>query len=489
MESKEKKTGSFDDELNARNIELKDKRDELLKDGVRVTLNDIVESIESHQDEFTKLMIGKIQTKAIRNLTADILVEATKGRMIVPHFSPSPLKSSPVWVFVGTHWSEVPNPQITRDFICDCCHKMGLDNMFINDDAFIDKLRKQVEHMLSKYPYQERKERVALLNCLNGTLEISADGQPRLRPHRREDYFRYVLPYKYNPQADCPRFRQYLGEVLLETGKGTAVIEYIASCFVPWLHIEKILALLGGGSNGKSVLIRVIEGLFGKEAVSHENMHDLTTNETHRANIERKLVNMATENDGKINDAIFRALASGEPVTCRKYYSQPYEMNEYAKLIFSFNEMPKVKSLLANKRRWMLVKFDVTISEEDADMDLDEKLSAELPGILNMVLEVLPGLLERKKFSKNEALDAALRELEFHNDPVLQFIRMRCETGPSISCKGSELHKALKDYLAENGYSIISNQAFYNRLRELGHEIPQDGHQPTFNIKVVRYED
>ena len=63
MELKEKKTGSFDDELNARNIELENKRDELLKDGVRVTLNDIVESIESHQDEFTKLMIGKIQTK------------------------------------------------------------------------------------------------------------------------------------------------------------------------------------------------------------------------------------------------------------------------------------------------------------------------------------------------------------------------------------------------------------------------------------------
>ena len=489
MNLNEKETETFGDELNAQNIELENKRDELLKDGVRVTLNDIVESIESHQDEFTKLMIGKIQTKAIRNLTADILVEATKGRVIVPHYSTSPLKSSPVWVFVGTHWSEIPAPQITRDFIRDCCHKMKLDDMFINDDGFIDKLRKQVEHMISKYPYQERKERVALLNCLNGTLEISADGQLKLRPHRREDYFRYVLPYKYNPQANCPNFRHYFEDVLPERGKQTAVLEYIASCFAPWLHIEKILALLGSGSNGKSVLIRVIEGLFGKEAVSHENMHDLTTNETHRANIERKLVNMATENEGKINDAIFRALASGEPVTCRKYYSQPYEMSEYAKLIFSFNEMPRVKSLLANKRRWMLVKFDVTISEEDADMDLDEKLAAELPGILNMVLEVLPGLLKRKKFSKNEVLDAAVSEMEIHNDPVLQFIKMRCETGPSVSCKGSELHKAFKDYLVENGHRIMSNREFYTRLRELKHEIPQDGHQPTFNVKVVRYED
>ena len=92
MDSNKKETTTFGDELNAQNIELENKRDELLKDGVRVTLNDIVESIESHQDEFTKLMIGKIQTKAIRNLTADILVEATKGRVIVPHYSTSPLK-------------------------------------------------------------------------------------------------------------------------------------------------------------------------------------------------------------------------------------------------------------------------------------------------------------------------------------------------------------------------------------------------------------
>lgn len=478
-------------------VELKEKADELainraslLKNGGKVVLQSALERIELRQGDFTPLMIGKIQTKAIQNLTASILVDAAKGLMLVPHYSPSTEKSSPVWVYVGTHWVEVPDPQIIRDFICDGCHKMGLHDMFVNDVKFIDRLIKQIEHMLSRHPeLPDMMGGVTFINFLNGTLEVAADGQRSLRPHRREDFFRYVLPYNYDPDAECPRFLKFLDEVLPDQSTHLPILEYIAYCFVPWLRIEKILGFLGNGANGKSTLIRLIERLLGKESVTHESLHDLTTNETHRANIELKLANLSTENEGHINTAAFRTLVSGEPISCRKYYSQPYEMEQYAKMIFSFNEMPKVKSLLANQRRWMLAKFDVIFSEEEADADLDDKLESELSGIMNLVLDTLPALIQRKKFTKSVGIEHSVKEMEYSNDPILQFLDMRCESGPGISGKGSTLHRAFNDYAVENGYRIMSNQAFYKRLRELGHSIPDNGHQPTFDIKVVRYED
>ena len=152
--------------------------------------------------------------------------------------------------------------------------------------------------------------------------------------------------------------------------------------------------------------------------------------------------------------------------------------------------MPKIKSTLANMRRWLLVKFNVYISEEQADMDLGEKLAQELPGILNLVLSVLPDLLKRKKFSRSEEIDRAVNEMEYDNDPVLQFITLRCDAKPEYSTKGSELFKGFCDFCIQNNIpNDLKNQGFYKRLEALGHKPFMDNNQKAFHIRIVRYED
>ena len=390
-------------------------------------------------------------------------------------------------MFVGTHWEVIDNDQIFFDFVRDACTKMELSEEFVDDVPFFKKVKKQVELKLSRHTETEDDDNVVLVNFINGTLAIHRDGTRYLRPHRREDFFRYVLPYPYDPQAECPRFLQFMDEVLPDQGVHKPIFEYIASCLVPWLHEEKVMAFLGCGSNGKSKLINTIEKLFGENGVAHENLYDLTRDEVHRSNIEGKLINVATENDGCIKSAAFKTLASREPISCKRLYSQPYTMKQYARLLFAFNEMPKIKGGHANMRRWLLVKFVVRISEDQADLELEEKLARELSGIMNKVLDVLPELLERKKFSKSEAMEQAGRELEIGNDDVLQFIDDRCETNTATLTKGTELFKAFCEYCQQNKLPEITIREFYRRLEEKYQSKP-DGHQKAFNIKLVRYE-
>lgn len=477
----------FENELNAKSSELEIQRKEMLKKGVKLTLQDIVDKIESHTEEITALMIGKIQKAKLQNLAACVIAEGTDGRLRVPAFSEQNDKTSPVWVFVGTHWEVIDDDQLFFDFIRNACTKMGLGTEFVDDVLFFKKLKKQVELKLSRHTETDEDENVVLVNFINGTLVIHRDGTRYIRPHRREDYFRYVLPYCYDPLAECPRFLQCMDEVLPNQGVHKPILEYIASCLVPWLHEEKVMAFLGSGSNGKSILIKTIEKLFGENGVAHENLYDLTRDEVHRANIEGKLINVATENEGRINSAAFKTLASREPISCKKLYSQPYTMKQYARLLFAFNEMPKIKGGHANMRRWLLVKFDVRISEEQADLDLEEKLACELSGIMNLVLDVLPELLKRKKFSKSEAMEQAVRELEVGNDDVLQFVEDRCETNTSTLTKGTELFKAFCEYCQQNKLPEITIREFYRHLEEKYQPKP-NGHQKAFNIKVVRYE-
>lgn len=478
---------SLGQELDAKAQKLENQRNEMLKKGVKLTLQDIVSKIESHTEEITALMIGKIQKAQLQNLASSVIAEGADGRVRVPTFSEPSDKTSPVWVFVGTHWEVIDNDQLFFDFIRDACTKMGLGNEFVDDVSFFKKVKKQVELKLSRHTETEEDDSVVLVNFINGTLVIQRDGTRYIRPHRCEDFFRYVLPYCYDPLAECPRFLQCMDEVLPDQGVHKPILEYIASCLVPWLHEEKVMAFLGSGSNGKSILIKTIEKLFGENGVAHENIYDLTRDEVHRANIEGKLINVSTENDGYIKSAAFKTLASREPISCKKLYSQPYTMKQYARLLFAFNEMPKIKGGHANMRRWLLVKFDVRISEEQADLELEEKLARELSGIMNLVLDVLPELLERKKFSKSDVMEQAVRELEVGNDDVLQFVEDRCETGTQTLTKGTELFKAFCEYCQQNKLAEISIREFYRRLEEKYQSKP-DGHQKAFNIKVVRYE-
>jgi putative DNA primase/helicase len=50
-----------------------------------------------------------------------------------------------------------------------------------------------------------------LLNTLNGTLHLDTG---ELHSHCREDYLTKLVHVEYHPEAECPRWREYIGEVL-----------------------------------------------------------------------------------------------------------------------------------------------------------------------------------------------------------------------------------------------------------------------------------
>jgi len=457
------------------------------KDGVKIVIEEIKQDIEPLNFDFGSM---KIQKQDLMNLVAKQIARACNGRMLIPHMALAKDKTSPVWIYVGTHWEEIPDTQIFYDFVSEACLKMGLSEDLADNVTFFKDLCKVVEKKLSKYPRMRNTDGIVLVPMLNGVLEIDSEGHRLVRPHRREDFLRYVLPFNYDETAQCPRFMTFLDEVLPNKDVQLVVLEYFAYCLVPWLHIEKLMAFLGGGSNGKSKLLEVLEGLFGKSSVAHESLHDLTYDATHRANIEGKLVNICTENEGKIKGSILRTMVSGETITCKKLYSQPYETNNYGKLLFAFNEMPNIKSTEANMRRWILVKFNVHITEEQADTELGEKLAKELPGILNLVLSVLPDLLKRKKFTKCDTIDNAVKELEYENDPVMQFVSQRCEANNSYKTKASDLFKCFCEFCIQNNIpNELKNQGFYKRLEALGHQGFMENNQKNYPLRIVRYED
>ena len=81
------------------------------------------------------------------------------------------------------------------------------------------------------------------------------------------------------------------------------------------------------------------------------------------------------------------------------------------------------------------------------DYELDGKLAAELPGILNWALDGLDLLKINGRFYEPPACVMAKRDIIHGSDPIRGFGSEACEFDPAYSCSKDDLFAAYVDLL------------------------------------------
>ncbi len=371
-------------------------------------------------------------------------------------------------IYDGKKWAEIPSEEF-MDFLGNVALKMGVDVLEAKYHRF--KLDLLNQFVASSYlPISFEEEPTVKLNCQNDTLHIT-DGEVELKAHNPNDNMKYVLPFEYNPLADCPMFKQFLNEVLPDKSKQNVLAEYLGSIFIKnkVLKLEKMLLLYGGGSNGKSVVFEVLNALLGEENVSSYSLESLTldTNGYYRAMIGKKLVNYASEISTKINVNVLKQLASGEPLDAREPYGKPFMVRDYAKLIFNANQLPdRVENTEGFFRRFLIIHFDQTIPESKQDRQLSQKIiENELPGVLNWILAGLNRLLAQKGFTHSLAVERALKKYKAESDSVYLWMfenDWSSSEGDYITLQ--QAFNYYREYCMASGYYYIDKTKFRKAL-------------------------
>ncbi|MGO3181229.1 MAG: DNA primase family protein [Aequorivita sp.] len=377
-------------------------------------------------------------------------------------------KNGFIYLFNSNYWNETDKEQF-QFFLGSVALKMGVNKFKGKIHTFKDELYKQF--LSDAYlPTPKTDKNSVLINTQNGTFEISPKNRG-LREFRQKDFITHQLPFEYEPEAKAPLFQKYLDEVLPDPDKQKVLAEYFGYVFIrpSVLKLEKMLILYGTGANGKSVLFEIINALLGMENVTNYSLQSLTNeNGYYRAKIANKLVNYASEINGKLESDIFKQMASGEPVEARLPYGDPFTLYEYAKLIFNCNTLPHdVEHTNAFFRRFLIVGFDVTIPEEKQDKELSQKIiSSELSGVFNWILLGLERLLAQKKFSRCAAIDNALNDFKKDSDSVKMFID---EFEYQIEVEGftmiKDLYNHYRSFCIEDGCRPVNKSNFMKRLR------------------------
>ena len=363
--------------------------------------------------------------------------------------------------YVKDHWHEVTSDEAQRalgEFAEAVGHK-------IREARFFRVREMLLQQIMTVSPMLQRPQGRTIVNFNNGTLHIQLNGED-LFPHDKSNAFTYVLPFAYEPTVESPMFQQYLDRVLPDTESQTVLAEFFGWIFLRDLKIEKMLMLYGHGHNGKSVIFDILTALLGEENISHLGMDSLKSPES-RLPIVGKLLNYGSEVSGTVKPDIIKKAASGEPLEFRKLYGDLFTTDNYSRLAFNANNLPPdVEHTAGYFRRFLIIPFEETITEDEKDPDLASKIIAdELPGVMNWILDGMKRLRSARKFSPCRKSEQCLNRYQHESDTTAQFID---EDGyePCMDSRVSklELFGRYREYCQLNGYKSLGKRKFNERL-------------------------
>lgn len=280
------------------------------------------------------------------------------------------------------------------------------------------------------------------------------------------------IPHNYNPNAYSEVADKTLNKVACQDKQIRALLEeVIGYTFYRRNELRKAFILTGEKANGKSTFIDMIANLLG-----HENIVGLDLNELgdrfKTAELFGKLANLGDDigDDFISNPAVFKKVVSGDIVNAERKGQNPFDFANYAKMIFSANEIPRIKDKTgAVLDRLIIVPFNAKFSKTDPDFDpyIKDKLRSEevMEYLINIGIEGLRRVLSNKGFTVSNSIKESIDDYNLTNNPILQYLS---EEGVRRSdLLGEEVKEFYRQYQAfcySNGYSPVAQKEFTRQV-------------------------
>lgn len=237
------------------------------------------------------------------------------------------------------------------------------------------------------------------------------------------------ISVNYNPGAYSEVMDKTLNKICCNDKQLRLLIEeMIGYCLFRRNELGKCFILTGDGSNGKSTLLDIMNEFLGEENIASVDLKELK-DRFKTFQLEGKLANIGDDisNQRITDDSVFKKLVTGQKVNVERKGKDPFDFNNYSKLIFSANDVPEIDYTSGGlKRRIEIIPFNAKFTKKDPDYDpfiIDKLLSEQsLEYLLKIALQGLDRVLFNRSFTVVESVEKAKKEFEINNNPVLAFL-------------------------------------------------------------------
>ena len=311
-----------------------------------------------------------------------------------------------------------------------------------------------------------------LLNVQNGTIDLKTR---ELLPHRRSDLITKIVPVEYDPDAECPKWLEFLYTIM---GNDDEMVNYL--CRVAGYTLtgdagEQCLFIFhGSGQNGKSTYLNVMQSILDDYALQTGfDTFTIKKNEGIRNDIARmktaRLVVAIEAGDGKrLDEQVVKQLTGGDKVTARFLHQEHFEFRPQFKVVLAANHRPTIYDQnLAIWRRIRLIPFDVTISDAARINNYERVLLEEKQGILNWMVF---GCLEWQQagLATPERVKVATEEYRSEMDVLEDFLDSHCTVGDGLKVTHGILYAAYEGWCEESKEKPFKTRTFAKMMQSRG---------------------
>ena len=289
------------------------------------------------------------------------------------------------------------------------------------------------------------------LNTVNGTIDLRTGA---LGPHRSEDLLSRLILIRFDTNATCPQFMDFLYRIMgshadaseAENASAEQLVTYLQKVFgcAATGKPEKLLFILHGeGNNGKTTLIEIIRDALGDREYAGQVQVDslmvrpqeaLASNAINAdlADLQgcRFVSSSEVERGQRLSLGRVKQLTGLGQIKARRTRENMFTFAPTYKLFLDCNQRPVITD--PNDAIWNRVKcipFRVQIPEREIDRDLPAKLRAELPGILRWIVEGAV-LYYREGLGDPPDVSVATEQYRQDSDRLKEFFADRCFVAP-----------------------------------------------------------
>lgn len=333
------------------------------------------------------------------------------------------------------------------------------------------------------------------VSSVNGILDLDAVFKKRpleewMIEHSSEWFSAFRLDYAFDPNAECPKWIDYMEYCMEGDQEKIAILQEWAGYLLTGSNdLQKFLVLEGEGGNGKTVFFSGMTAMLGEDNVSHVSIEnfggrfELGTTIGKSANISGD----AGEIDG-IAEGVLKQFTGGDIMQFDRKNLSPISARPTAKLMAAWNGRPRIKDKsMGLWRRMLLVPFNRKIEDHRKVLGMDTPgwwlKQGEAPGILLWAIAGLYRLRQQGGFTRSSSVEAALMEYREESNPAMRFLTEKVSLLPpdilaresekdlseQIGVRADDLYLRYKEWCREESVMPLAKQNFGKQIvRQFG---------------------
>ena len=403
--------------------------------------------------ELNKLMINSL-TESHKDI-ADIIYYLYKNKFNVTQLG--------IWYYYDEHrWKINKEDKLKRIIMEEIPKYYKKMTEYIKEKIKDKELVKKIEKIIKNIKSMALEEN--LMKCLkiiyyteNEDFEENLDKNPYLIGFKNGVYdldkmeFRKGNPYdnismstgyNYNKDSKYDELDTMIEQILPIERVRHYVLKLLGYCLYGKNEIQKFFCWSGIGSNGKSVLLELLENTLGEyyttidiSIMTQKRQHGSNANSELAKTKNKRVVTMSEPDvNDKLNIGLMKSLSGCDKITPREVYAkQGLSFVPIYKMILICNDLPKImcndKNARSVWRRIRNIKFISSFVEEPKEgnkyeYEIDETLSKNFDkwkvAFMNILI-INYGIYKQEKLKDIPEIMESTNEYKEENDPIIEY--------------------------------------------------------------------